>query len=118
MNINMGAPLGGIAEPPRPPALGALIAETGLIGMTLLGLSCFYAFLNTVFRKTRSNGPRVLRGQNILVAAPLGLALGWTYFTGIQDMMLFYLLILPFGLLHSWGKMDTPGRMVSGSSTP
>lgn len=110
--IHYGASLGKVVEPPRPPAVGAFIVETGLIGMTLLALCGLAAISTTVFRRSRSNKLRFLRGPNILVAASVALGMAWTYFGELQDLMLFYLLLMPFGLVHAWGQMDKGGRSV------
>lgn len=113
--VNYGSSLGGIVEPPRPPAMGALIAETGMIG-TVLHLLCAIAAVSTiVFRRSRSNRLKLFLGPNILVASTVSLALAWTYFGEIQDMILFYLLIMPFGLVHTWGNGPGAGKSKGGS---
>lgn len=113
--VNYGSSLGGVVEPPRPPAMGALIAETGIFG-TVLHLLCALAAVSTiVFRRSRTNKLRLFLGPNILIASTVSLALAWTYFGEIQDMILFYLLIMPFGLVHTWGNGTGTGKPEGGS---
>ena len=114
--INYASSLGGIVEPPRPPALGALIVETGLWGIALLSLCCGFAISSAVLRRSHARELAILWGPNILVAASVCLALAWISFGEIQDMMLFYLLIMPGGLVQTWGQMNKQGR--SPSSLP
>ena len=119
-----GASLGGITEPPRPPAMGALIAETGIIGVGLL-LACALAALSqTVLRPALNGLGLVLGGPNLLVATCVLLAIGWTYFAECQNILMLYLLILPQGLVHSWVHDSRSDRVLAlpelgtpGSST-
>ena len=108
--INYASSLGGIVEPPRPPALGALLVETGLLGIALLALCCGFAISSAVLRRSRAQELAILWGPNILVAASVLLAMAWISFGEIQDMMLFYLLIMPGGLVQTWGQMNKQGR--------
>lgn len=108
--INYASSLGGIVEPPRPPALGALIVETGLLGIALLGICCGFAISSAVFRRSQARELAILWGPNILVATSVFLALAWISFGEIQDMILFYLLIMPGGLVQIWGQMNQQGR--------
>ncbi|MEK7403984.1 MAG: hypothetical protein AAB225_02655 [Acidobacteriota bacterium] len=108
--VNYGSSIGGVVEPPRPPALGGFIAETGLIGVTLILLCCAAAISATVLRRSRARDFILLRGPNLLVAASVAFIMAWMYFGEIQDLMLLYVLIMPYGIAHTWGQMDNRGR--------
>jgi hypothetical protein len=88
---------GSGGEPPRPPALAATIVETGLIGMMLL-ISCFAVILRIAF--VRENGSRLAVGVNLMLGVPIVLTAAWSYFGEIQDIMMVYFIIMPFGLMH------------------
>lgn len=104
--VNYGSSTGDGAEPPRPPAFGAFIVEEGIIGFILLTGCCIATIASSVFRKSRSNTVKVLLGPNLMLLTPLFLAIAWTAFGEIQDMILPYLLVMPFGLIHTWGRLE------------
>ena len=89
-------------EPPRPPALGAMIVEAGFLGLALI-LLC----LAVVIRVTMFGTGLSLRRNNILIAIPLFSAMLWTYFGESQNIIMFYLLIMPYGIIHTWGEQVT-----------
>ena len=104
-NVNYGTIIGGKIEPPRPPALGALIIETGIIGTSLLFLCAFSAIAVTLFRKSNSGKTKIIFGPNLLVSTSVGLAFFWAYLGEAQDIIFLYLLVMPFGLVHGWSKI-------------
>lgn len=111
-DINYAVALGRTVEPPRPPTLGVLIAETGLIGMALLGLCSMALIRATVFGTSRLYRLKFLRRQNLLMLAPLFLTLAWTYFaSGALDMMQLYVILMPFGLVHAWSRRTGEGNL-------
>jgi len=69
----------------------ALLVDTGLTGMLLLGLNFLFVARRILFQK---NSP----GRGILLLATLFTFL-WLLVSNIQDIMLFYLMIMPSGLL-------------------
>lgn len=106
-NINMGSAIGGVQEPPRPPSLGVLIAETGLIGLTLFGGCAFLAIVAASLRRgARGCGIRIAWRENLLVASTVLLAATWTYFGDATETVFFFLLLMPYGIVHSWGQVD------------
>lgn len=105
--VNLGSSVGGVQEPPRPPSLGVLIAETGLIGLFLLGSCAGLAVASALFRrKAGAHGFRISFRENVLVASTVLLALAWTYFGDASETIFFFLLIMPYGIVHTWGQVD------------
>lgn len=104
--INLGSSIGGVSEPPRPPSLGVLIAETGVVGISLLLACAAFAIVSATLRQTSDRVIRVAFRENLLVASTVGLAILWTYFGEAPDTIFFYLLIMPYGLVHAWGRVD------------
>lgn len=90
-------------EPARPPAWPALIVETGVVGVLLMLANTFAAVSKTIFRKSPS-GTTVLLRSKLLIVAPFFSTLLWGVFGEIQDNTLFYLMLMPFGLIDSWGR--------------
>lgn len=87
---------------PRPPAAGAMMVETGWVGV-LLFMGCFvFSFLSGQI--LTSNGGRLYfrYGDRLLKVMPLVLALGFTFFTELQDVVILYLMLAPFGIIHAW----------------
>ncbi|MGQ0639625.1 MAG: hypothetical protein ACT4P6_02480 [Gemmatimonadaceae bacterium] len=106
-SINLGSAVGGVQEPPRPPSLGVLIAETGLIGLTLFGGCAFLAIVaSSARRQTRGKRVRIAWRENLLVASAVLLAVTWTYFGDATETVFFFLLLMPYGIVHSWGQVD------------
>jgi len=69
----------------------ALLVDTGLVGMLLLGLNFLFVGRKILFQK---NSP----ARGVLLLATLFTFL-WLLVSNIQDIMLFYLMIMPSGLL-------------------
>ncbi|PIT99537.1 MAG: hypothetical protein COT74_11095 [Bdellovibrionales bacterium CG10_big_fil_rev_8_21_14_0_10_45_34] len=97
--VNPGLSVAGVSEPPRPPALGAYIIETGLLGVLLLGACALATTANMLFYK-KPAGTWGFRSSNLiflstLIALPL-----WTYFGEIQDIVFLYFLLCPGGILY------------------
>lgn len=93
---------GSTGEIPRPPALGAMIIETGLIGIFLLSACFIIIFKIILFRKTESGKLMFHRGTNLMLLAPILLTVAWSFFGEIQDIIMIYLLIMPYGIIHTW----------------
>jgi len=118
-DINLAVALGRTVEPPRPPTLGVLIAETGLIGITLLAVCCMALIRATVFRTSQLYRLKFLRRPNLPIVAPLVLAVAWSYFASdALDMMQLYVILMPFGLVHAWGRIDKEARSANGERSP
>jgi hypothetical protein len=106
--VNQGSVIGGIAEPPRPPAMGAMIIEAGMVGILLTGMLVFITVSYTVFRRSRLTGNMVIARSGILLGTiPLMLPL-WSFFAEFQDAIIVYLILAPFGLLHLLGREGSP----------
>jgi hypothetical protein len=103
--INLGSSIGGVSEPPRPPAMGVLIAETGVIGVSLLLANAIFALVAAAFRGIGTR-TRFVMGRNLVVAGCVVLAIAWTYFGDAPDTIFFYLLIMPYGIVHYWSAVD------------
>ncbi len=95
--INYGSTIGGISEPPRPPAMGAFVVEAGLMGVCLFLLSVILTGVHICLKFER--GKLLLRRQQLLLTVPLLLLLIWPYFGEIQDVIFLYFLIMPGGIL-------------------
>lgn len=105
--INSAASLGEeVVERPRPPAWGAFIVETGLLGLALLGANALLATGSPLVRAARNGLLTLSRGPGVLIASAVPFALFWGYFGEIQDFLLFYLLLMPMGVVHVWSQGD------------
>jgi hypothetical protein len=106
--INYGFALGGISEPPRPPALGAYTIETGFLGITLCALCSLACLFRLLIQKVSSpNGARLrFRFENVMYASLLLCVPLWLYFGEIQDVVFLYLLIAPNGILSILGDPE------------
>lgn len=95
--INTGYSLGGISEPPRPPAFGAYIIEYGLIGIFFFTF-CFFKTIKNIFTSKlgKINKKLHLAIRLYLFAIPL-CAIVWTYFGEVQDIIFFYIIFSPIG---------------------
>ncbi|MBL4608824.1 MAG: hypothetical protein JKY01_13490 [Pseudomonadales bacterium] len=104
--INMGSSFGGISEPPRPPAMGAMIAEYGLVGFGLFVIMHFAVVNVVLVRKEKTGLYKLNRGKNIYVLAPVVATIVWGYFAGLQDICMIFLMLMPYGILHEWSRLD------------
>jgi len=109
--INYGTALAGIAEPPRPPAAGALLIETGLVGAGLLIALVIAAVSHAVLRMKPVKGPCISR-RGLLAAVPAICVLPLTYFGEMQDMVLVYLIIAPLGVTSFLADRSDPAHPV------
>jgi len=73
----------------------ALLVDTGLVGMFLLTINFLFAVREICIRT---------RGERFLFASALLVAFLWLFVSNIQDVMLFYILIMPSGLLVQLGQ--------------
>ncbi len=77
----------------------ALVVDTGLVGLLLLGLN----FLCVAFKIFgQKNNPK-----RILLLLSLFIMFLWLFVANILDIMLFYLMIMPSGLLIQLSQCDT-----------
>lgn len=119
--VNYGTAVGEIAEPPRPPAAGALFIESGFLGVTLFGA----LILNNVFRAAFLPNFYLRRKQfsamGMVAAIPALLILPWGYFGEFQDMILLYLILAPYGigdlLARGIARQSQSASGVAGSGT-
>ncbi len=77
----------------RTTGFAALVVDTGLLGLLLL-LGNFLLSARAVVRRI---GPR-LRGRRVVLLLGIALTFLWILVTNVQDMVLFYLLVFPFGI--------------------
>lgn len=84
--------------------LTALLVETGIVGVALLAIN----FIFTAAKIIASNAGRI----KIVLLYCLALAFMWLLITDPVDIVLFYLLIMPSGLLYRYldnrGNIDRP----------
>jgi len=116
-SVNSASSVGGISEPPRPPDAGIIIAETGLIGMGLLAACFTRVILAVIVHQSPIGRTRTLTGSSALIAVSIPITVVWTYFGGVLDLTLFYLMIMPFGLLHQWGHQEHSEAALANPST-
>src|SRR5439155_17954362 len=91
----------GEAEPPRPPTWPALIIESGGLGVGLL-LTTMLLLVIRGFRRAYSKPTMMERGIPSLVSVTVLLVIAWGYFAEIQDYILVYVMLMPFGILDRW----------------
>jgi hypothetical protein len=109
------------SEPPRPPSWPALIVEFGVVGVGLLTITIVLVAI------------RILKRPHTLVAAPssfssrylvllsLPLIIAWGYVGEIQDFILMYMMLMPFGVFDGWSDLvlepGVPAPGVAASAT-
>lgn len=96
--INQGTSFGGVSEPPRPPAFGAFLVEYGLLGFALL-LYCVFKACSYVIRRCLTRISLFNFGLCAYFLVIPASALLWMYFGEIQDVVLFFFIFAPFGVL-------------------
>ena len=105
--VNYGSVVGGVREPPRPPAMGAMIIETGMVGIILTGMLIIKNFSYLAFRRSNLTGKIIISRAGILLGAiPIMLPL-WSFFGEFQDAIIIYLILAPFGFVNLLGREST-----------
>lgn len=94
--INEGYSLGGISEPPRPPAFGAYIMEFGIVGVCFF-LYCAISLFRNLFKQFFEPGrPKALSLAVFLYLLSIPVCgFLWTYFGEVQDVVFFFLIFSP-----------------------
>jgi O-antigen ligase len=87
-------------EPPRPPALPAFIVEAGIVGMLLFVVNSLWPLGRALSAMKRAGAPHGRPLLLFIATVPI-LAL-WAVFVEIQDIVVAYLLLMPYGLLDGW----------------
>jgi len=96
-----------VREPPRPPAMGAMIIETGMVGIILTGMLIIKNFSYLAFRRSNLTGKIIISRAGILLGAiPIMLPL-WSFFGEFQDAIIIYLILAPFGFVNLLGREST-----------
>jgi hypothetical protein len=84
----------------RTTAFAALLTDTGLVGISLLIMN-FLLSAREVFLRLKPAG---LKKYACLFLSVFLIAFFWSFITNIQDVMLFYFLIMPSGLIFQFSK--------------
>jgi hypothetical protein len=77
-----------------------IVVETGMVGLTLLALN-FFLVGRQIF-KQKSNPNRIMLLLSLLIIA------GWLFVIDILDIVLFYLAIMPSGVLVQLSRHEMP----------
>lgn len=102
--VNYGSSVGGISEPPRPPALGAVIIEFGMIGVMLYLALFAINLITAIFRVRRPQGGVLISRMGVAVGLPTILIPLWWLFGEVQDVVLLYLVLAPFGITYALSR--------------
>jgi len=100
--MNYGSSIGGgVLEPPRPPALAAMIVETGVVGIllffTLVGCAVYYSL---TYSKQIRRSKFIIRKSFLIIAIIPIVYLLISYFMEITDLTIMYLALIPNGVTY------------------
>jgi len=88
---------------PRPPAMGAWMAENGLLG-TLLIIGNLLACLVNQGLVLKKGTLKLTERPKLFLLIPVLIIPIWSYFSEFQDNAFLYLMIMPFGFMYLINK--------------
>ena len=88
---------------PRPPAMGAWMAENGILGVLLILINILACLVNQAFILKEGFLHLAHRSKLFLLIPVITLPL-WSYFAEFQDNAFLYFMIMPFGFMYLLNK--------------